>query len=69
MYFIFQEMQIDLGDTPIENIFINDYMPQADGTYVKVYLMGYNILVNSGTYAGLSGYSLGSMALARIYSF
>ncbi len=41
MYFILQEMQIDLGDTPIENIFINDYMPVADGTYVKVYLMGY----------------------------
>lgn len=41
MYFILQELQIDLGDTPIENIFINDYMPQADGTYVKVYLMGY----------------------------
>ena len=41
MYFILQEMQIDLGDTPVENIFINDYMPVADGTYVKVYLMGY----------------------------
>ena len=41
MYFILQEMQIDLGDTPVENIFINDYMPSADGTYVKVYLMGY----------------------------
>ncbi len=41
MYFILQEMQIDLGDTPIENIFINDYMPVADGTYVKVYLMGF----------------------------
>lgn len=41
MYFILQELQIDLGDTPIENIFINDYMPVADGTYVKVYLMGY----------------------------
>lgn len=41
MYFILQEMQIDLGDTPIENIFINDYMPVAEGTYVKVYLMGY----------------------------
>jgi len=41
MYFILQEMKIDLGDTPIENIFINDYMPGADGTYVKVYLMGY----------------------------
>lgn len=41
MYFILQEMKIDLGDTPIENIFINDYMPYADGTYVKVYIMGY----------------------------
>lgn len=41
MYFILQEMQIDLGDTPVENIFINDYMPVAEGTYVKVYLMGY----------------------------
>ena len=41
MYFILQEMQIELGDTPIDNIFINDYMPQAEGTYVKVYLMGY----------------------------
>lgn len=41
MYFILQEMQIDLGDTPVENIFITDYMPVADGTYVKVYLTGY----------------------------
>ena len=41
MYFILQEMQKDLGDTPIENIFINDYMPSADGTYVKVYIVGY----------------------------
>lgn len=41
MNFILQEMKIDLGDTPIENIFITDYMPIADGTYVKVYLLGY----------------------------
>lgn len=41
MNFILQELQIDLGDTPIENIFITDYMPLADGTYVKVYLLGY----------------------------
>lgn len=41
MNFILQEMQIDLGETPIENIFITDYMPIADGTYVKVYLLGY----------------------------
>lgn len=32
---------MDLGDTPIENIFINDFMPMANGTYVKVYLLGY----------------------------
>lgn len=32
---------MDLGDTPIENIFINDYMPMANGTYVKVYLLGF----------------------------
>jgi len=42
MYFILQEMKkIDLGDTPVENIFIDMYMPIADGNYVKVYLMGY----------------------------
>ena len=41
MNFFLQEMQIDLGDTPIENIFITDYMPIADGTYVKIYLLGY----------------------------
>jgi DnaD/phage-associated family protein len=41
MNFILQELQIDLGETPIENIFITDYMPIAEGTYVKVYLLGY----------------------------
>lgn len=41
MSFILQEMKIDWGDTPVENIFITDYMPIADGTYVKVYLLGY----------------------------
>lgn len=41
MNFILQEQKIDLGDTPIENIFITDYMPIADGAYVKVYLLGY----------------------------
>lgn len=41
MNYFFEEMKIDLQDTPIENIFITDYMPLADGTYVKVYLLGY----------------------------
>lgn len=41
MNYILQEQKIDLQDTPIENIFITDFMPLANGTYVKVYLMGY----------------------------
>ncbi|MCF6464735.1 DnaD domain protein [Clostridium sp. Cult2] len=41
MGFIIETTDIDLGDTPIENIFINDFMPMANGTYVKVYLLGY----------------------------
>lgn len=59
MNFIIETTDIDLGDTPIENIFINDFMPMADGTYVKVYLLGYkyaydkdeNIEVNNETIA------------------
>lgn len=41
MSFTIQTTDMDLGDTPIENIFLNDYMPMANGTYVKVYLLGY----------------------------
>ena len=41
MNFTLETTDMDLGDTPIENIFINDYMPMANGTYVKVYLLGY----------------------------
>ncbi|WP_129596299.1 DnaD domain-containing protein [Anaerophilus nitritogenes] len=41
MLFIQQTTEMDLGDTPIENIFINDFMPMANGTYVKVYLLGF----------------------------
>lgn len=38
-----QTTEVDFGSTSIENIFINDFMPGAPGTYVKVYLMGYKI--------------------------
>ena len=27
-----------LRDTQVENIFIQDYMPDADGSFIKVYL-------------------------------
>ncbi|WP_432405795.1 DnaD domain-containing protein [Wukongibacter sp. M2B1] len=59
MSFIRKTTDIDFGQTPIENIFINDFMPMADGTYVKVYLLGYkyaadrdeNIIVDNNTIA------------------
>ncbi len=57
MSFVKKTTEVDFGQTPIENIFINDFMPMADGTYVKVYLLGYkyandrdeNIIVDNST--------------------
>ncbi|WIF95828.1 DnaD domain-containing protein [Caminicella sporogenes] len=59
MNFIKRTTDIDFGQTPIENIFINDFMPMANGTYVKVYLLGYkyandrdeNLIVDNKTIA------------------
>ncbi|MFA7573634.1 MAG: DnaD domain protein [Lutispora sp.] len=39
-YFSYKAYNEDLGHTPVENIFINHYMPGAPGDYVKVYLLG-----------------------------
>lgn len=36
-----QTADLDFGETSIENIFINEFMPMADGTAVKVYLLAY----------------------------
>ncbi|NLY20577.1 MAG: DnaD domain protein [Tissierellia bacterium] len=41
MKFELESTNFDLGDTPIENIFIEDYMPVADGNFVKVFLLAY----------------------------
>ena len=41
MSFKIQTTDFDLGITSIENIFINDFMPMADGTAVKVYLLAF----------------------------
>jgi len=41
MAFYKQTTDLDLGETAIENIFINDFMPMADGTAVKVYLLAF----------------------------
>ena len=36
----FSESYLLLGVTPVENIFIQDYLPHATGDYVRVYLYG-----------------------------
>lgn len=40
MSFTLKPFEVDLGTTDIENMFIQEFMPQANGTYVKVYLLG-----------------------------
>ena len=39
-FFRLQSNNEDLGHTLLENVFINHYMPQAPGSYVKVYILG-----------------------------
>lgn len=41
MSFTYNKPTVDFGTTPIENIFIHDFMPMANGTHVKVYLTAY----------------------------
>lgn len=41
MTFYKQTTDLDLGETSIENIFLNDFLPMADGTSVKVYLLAF----------------------------
>lgn len=38
-YFRLKSNNEDLGHTILENVFINHYMPQAPGSYVKVYIL------------------------------
>lgn len=51
MTFKLQTSEIDLGQTAIENLFITDFMPMAtNGTYIKVYLLGYHYAILEGTH-------------------
>lgn len=40
------------GITPLPNIFIDEYMPQADGNFVKVYIAGFMESLSSGKLSG-----------------
>lgn len=54
MYYKFEKNEYDLGETSFENIFLNDFMPSADGNFVKVYLLGYKM---AKEYNGLKNFS------------
>lgn len=44
-----KDLKIDLGTTPIENIFINNYLQIADGDDVKVYLYAFKLAYEGKT--------------------
>lgn len=45
----------DISYTQISNVFIDEYMPSANGTYVKVYMMLIRILSSGNSNASVSG--------------
>lgn len=47
MPFQLEKTKVDLLDTPIENLFLDIYMPTAPGDYVKVYLLGFRYALES----------------------
>ncbi len=47
MKFEVEKTQIDFGTISIDNIFIEDYMPIANGSFVKVYLYAYKNMKNN----------------------
>ena len=46
MSFYIKSLEIDLGTTEVENMFIHEFMPLANGTHVKVYILGYYYACN-----------------------
>lgn len=50
MKFQIEKNQIDFGNITIDNIFIEDYMPIAEGSFVKVYLYAYKNMKNNPNY-------------------
>jgi len=58
MSFYFKTPDFDLGTIEIENIFINDFMPGADGLFVKVYLLALKLASDTGGHPGLDNESL-----------
>lgn len=48
MEFKIQNIDLDMGETAFENMFLNTYVPLADGDSLKLFLLVYKDLVNEG---------------------
>jgi DnaD/phage-associated family protein len=60
MGFRLEKLNLDLGETPIENIFLNDFMPMGDGVCVKVYLLGFKYALEDFSSGKLSHQTIAS---------
>lgn len=49
MNFTIENMKVDLGTTPFENMFLNTYLPMVDGENLKFYLLVYKEIYNEGS--------------------
>ena len=56
--FRLKKPNLDFGYCSIENIFINDFMPMANGVQIKVYLTGYKLASDRESNTKLSNYSI-----------
>lgn len=49
MEFKIQNLSLDMGETSFENMFLNTYVPMADGDSLKLFLLVYKDLKNEGS--------------------
>lgn len=56
--FNISKSSLNMGHTMFENIFITDYMPYADGDYVKVYLLGFHFAAHNQQHLNLNTISV-----------
>jgi len=56
--FRLKKPNLDFGYCSIENIFINDFMPMANGIQIKVYLTGYKLASDKEENIKIGNYSI-----------
>ena len=54
MKYSVEKFKIDLGETPIENIFLNQYLQVATGNQLKVYLYAYKLAKDTSANVDIS---------------